>query len=297
MAKMRIRGVIPPMITPFAEDGTVDFDAHVANMRKWNETDLGGYLALGSNSEAAYLNEAEKLKLIELTVQHAKKGRIVLAGTGMESTRETIKLTNAAADLGAHAALVLTPCYYGGKMNDEALVRFFTEVADRSKIPVLIYNVTKFTHVNISPKAVGELARHPNIVGMKDSAGDVPQLVRFRSVVGEDFNLIVGTASVLYPALTLGITAAIMALANCAPDECAQVQRHFEAGEHDKARDLYLKLFPVNAAVTETYGVAGLKQACDLRGYRGGQVRSPLLPIKEEEKPRIAEILARAGLA
>jgi 4-hydroxy-2-oxoglutarate aldolase len=285
------------MITPFAADGSVDFDAHVANMEKWNEADLGGYLALGSNSEAAYLNEAEKLRLVELTVKHAKKGRIVLAGTGMESTQETIRLTNKAAALGAHAALVLTPSYYGGKMNDEALVRFFSEVADHAEIPVLIYNVTKFTHVNISPKAVGELAKHPNIVGMKDSAGDIAQLVKFKSVITENFNLILGTASVLYPALTLGIKAAIMALANCAPGECAKVQEYYDRGDESKARELYLELFPVNQAVTETYGVAGLKYACELRGYRGGSVRSPLLPVKDEDKPRIADILKRAELA
>lgn len=222
---------------------------------------------------------------------------MILAGTGMESTRETICLTNKAAELGAHAALILTPFYYGGKMNDEALISYFTQVADNISIPLLIYNVTKFTHVNISANAVKILSRHSNIIGMKDSSGDIPQLVNFKSVIPKDFNLMVGTASAWYPALTLGIKAAIMALANCSPNECVQVQKYFENGNVDKARDLYLRLFPVNTAVTATYGVAGLKYACDLLGYEGGYVRSPLLPLKAEEKSKIKDILSKTRLS
>jgi 4-hydroxy-2-oxoglutarate aldolase len=296
MAKQKIKGVLPPMITPFKENGDVDYDMHVRNMTRWNKDKLAGYVVLGSNSETVYLNEEEKLKLVEITVANAGKDRLVVAGTGMESTRETIALTNKVARLGAHAALVLTPFYYGGKMNDGAQINFFTELADQSDIPILIYNVTKFTHVNISAPALGVLSRHPNIVGMKDSAGDIPQLVKFMDVITEDFNLMVGTASAWYPALTLGIKAGICALANCAPNPCAEVQEAYEKGDHETARKTYLRMFPVNAAVTATYGVAGLKFAADLTGYEGGRVRSPLLPLKEDEKTKIKDILARAEL-
>lgn len=296
MEKMQIKGVIPPMITPFKENGDIDFGMNARNIEKWNEDELAGYLVLGSNSEAVYLTEKEKLQLIENTLKHARKDRLILAGTGMESTRETIYLTNKAADLGVQAALILTPFYYGGKMNDEALINYFTEVADNSKIPILLYNVTKFTHVNISASAVKVLSRHENIIGMKDSAGDIPQLVKFLEVLPEDFNLMVGTAAAWYPALTLGIKAGIMALANCAPNQCAHVQRAYEEGNQKLAREIYQKMFPVNNAVTATYGIAGLKYACDLTGYAGGTVRSPLLPIKEEEKIKIQEILYTAQL-
>ena len=166
MAFIKIKGVLPPMVTPFDENDKVDYYKHVRNIEKWNEYDLAGYLVLGSNSETVYLTEEEKLKLIELTVKHKKPGKLVVAGTGMESTSATIDLTNKAADLGADCVLIVTPFYYGGKMNDEALINFYTEVADNTRIPVMIYNVTKFTHVNISPKAVGVLCKHPNIIGM-----------------------------------------------------------------------------------------------------------------------------------
>jgi len=296
MGIKRIKGVIPPMITPFKENGDVDYRMHAGNMEKWNNDNLAGCLVLGSNSETVYLNEEEKLEMIRITVEAARKDRLILAGTGMESTRETIKLTNKAARLGAHGALVLTPFYYGGKMNDEALIRYFTEVADNSDIPILIYNVTKFTHVNISANAVEVLSRNPNIIGMKDSSGDVPQLVKFMSVVPEDFNLMVGTASSWYPALTLGISAGIMALANCSPNECASVQEYYENGQIEKARDAYTRIFPVNTAVTATYGIAGLKYACSLSGYEGGYVRKPLLELKEDEKKKVRDILSKAGL-
>ena len=296
MSKLQIKGVIPPMITPFTENGDLDYDSHVRNMERWNNDKLTGYLVLGSNSEAAYLSEDEKLKMIDLTVKHAKQDRLILAGTGMESARETIKLTNKAAERGAHGALLLTPFYYLGKMTDEALIHYFTQVADQTDIPVLIYNVPKFTHINVSVSVVKELSRHPNIIGMKDSTGNVPQLVSFLPVIAEGFNLMVGTVSSWYPALTLGIKAGIFALANIAPNECAEVQEAFENGDLDTACNIYKRIFPVNTAVTATYGVAGLKYAADLRGYAGGQVRCPLLPPKDEEKATIKTILETAEL-
>lgn len=297
MAYFKIKGAIPPMITPFNENDEVDFEKFARNIQDWNNYDLAGYLVLGSNSETVYLTEDEKLKLVELTVKYRKPGKLVIAGTGMESTRATIDLTNKAADLGADCALLVTPFYYGGKMNDEALINYYTDVADNVKIPLMIYNVTKFTHINISARAVGVLCKHPNIIGMKDSSGNVPQLIEFKKAVGNaEFNLMVGTASIWYPALTLGVEAAIMALANCCPGECVDVQKEFEAGNPEKAREIYERVFPVNAAVTGTFGIAGLKYACDILGFNGGYVRKPLLQIKEDDKVKLEAILKDANL-
>jgi 4-hydroxy-2-oxoglutarate aldolase len=296
MTHIKIKGVIPPMITPFLANEDIDYDGHIANVLKWNQSDLAGYLILGSNSETPFLSEAEKLKLIEVTVESAVEDRILLVGSGMPSARETIALTNKAARLGAHAALLLTPSYYGGQMDDTAQINYFTTVADHSEIPVLIYNVTKFTHVSISPKAVGVLSSHPNIIGMKDSSGSIPQLVNYLDVIDEDFNLMVGTVSAWFPALTLGIKAGVFALANCAPDECALIQNTYEEGDLENAKNIYTRIFPVNTAVTATYGVAGLKYACALRGYHGGHVRNPLRPLSDQEKGRIKTIMSRAQL-
>jgi 4-hydroxy-2-oxoglutarate aldolase len=291
-----IHGILPPMLTPFRESGEVDYDAFVRNIERWNAVALGGYLVLGSNSETPYLTETEKLKLVELTVATAAKGRTVLAGTGCESTSTTITLTNVAAKCGAHAALIITPFFYGAQMTDAALIHHYTTIADTAEIPILIYNVPKFTHLNISVEAVRILSQHPNIVGMKDSRGDITQLEAFAKVVPKSFSLIVGSASILYPALTLGVRTGILALANCAPAHCVEVQQLFENGKHDDARELQARLVPVNKAVTDTYGVAGLKYACTLLGFDGGFPRSPLLPLSNDEKKSIQQILEQAGL-
>jgi len=296
LPKQPITDIIPPMITPFKENGEMDYDAFVRNIEKWNNDQLGGYLVLGSNSETPYLNEEEKLKLIELTVQVAKDGMTILAGTGLESTGETIHLTNKAAKLGAHAALVLTPFYYGERMSDKALIHHFTTIADASDIPILIYNVPKFTHLNISADAVRVLSRHPNIVGMKDSKGDVAQLREFLAVVPTEFNLIAGSASIWYLSLSCGIQAGILALSNCTPESCAEIQSLFVAKKYAQAEELQSRMLSVNKATTTTYGVAGLKYAATLMGYEGGHVRSPLLEVDDVAKKDIRKILVSAGL-
>ena len=282
------------MITPFKKNGDLDTIAFVSNVEKWNKTRLAGYLVIGSNSETAYLSEEEKLELVKLTVEHAEKGRLIMAGSGLESARETIKLTNKCARLGAHCALVLTPFYYSSSMDSKAMIRFFTEVADNSEIPILIYNVTKFTHVNIAADAVAELSRHKNIIGMKDSNGDVPQLASFLRVADPSFQVMTGTYGAWYPALAMGITGIISAMANCCPNEIAETQELYEAGKHQDSFDLYQRLFPINAAVTGTFGVAGLKYACDYLGYSGGHVRNPLADCSETQQEQLRSIMDKA---
>jgi 4-hydroxy-2-oxoglutarate aldolase len=217
---------------------------------------------------------------------------VLLAGTGMESTVETIRLSNLAAREGAQAALVLTPFYYKDSLSDEAQIRHFQEVADNVHIPVLIYNVPKYTNINVSNRVIEVLSQHPNIIGMKDSSGNIAQLVEFQRVADPRFQILTGTAGVWYPALVLGVQAGIMALANCAPAELVEVQSLFETGHPAEAEALYRKWVPVNHAVTATYGVAGLKHACTLRGYAAGAVRSPLPPLSDKGKEAIAHLLA-----
>ena len=284
------------MLTPFREDEKVDYDMFVRNIHRWNKDNLGGYLVLGSNSEASYLSQAEKLKLIELTVENAKRGRPIIAGTGLESARETLSLTEKAARLGIQACLLLTPSYYIDRMTDEALIEHFTHIAEHSPVPILVYNVPRFTHVNVSVNLVRQLSQHPNIIGMKDSKGDIEQIGLFARNASEHFQLMVGSASVWYPSLRLGVTAGIMALSNFAGNLCARVQTFHEEREEREAEELHNRLLPVNAAVTTTYGVPGLKYAATLAGYEGGYVRRPLLPLSEESKSSIRSILKTAGI-
>lgn len=290
-----LTGIFPPLITPFTADGEIDREAYRANLRRWKTQPMGGWLVAGSNSEAVFLSYEEKLQLIELAAEEAG-ARIIIAGTSQESARETIRFANDAARAGARAVLVLTPFYYKDQMTGEALVAFFAEVAEASTIPILIYNVPKFTGLNVELGVLERLSRHPNIIGMKDSKGDTEQLQRFRNALDPSFQILAGTASVWFPALEMGITGGFLALANCCADECAQVQTFWDQGRPQEALALHQKLLPVNHAVTVAYGVAGLKYACGLRGLEPGHTRSPLQPLGESQKGEIREIMRRAGL-
>ena len=295
MSQINFHGIYPPIPTPFI-NGNIAYDELAANIEKWGKTGLRGLVAMGSNGEYVYLTAEEKrefvAKVVEMTPDHMQ----VIAGTGCESTKETIELTVDCADLGAYAALVVSPHYYGGRMNAAALQAHFTTVADHSPIPILLYNVPKFTHINMTAEWVAQLSRHPNIVGIKDSTGNVSQLGEMSNHVDADFSLLVGTAGALFGALTLGCVGGILALANVAPHICVQIYRLVQEGNFEEAKSLQLKMIPVNQAVTATYGVPGLKAAMDILGYFGGDPRPPLLPSSDKEKSEIREILIRADL-
>jgi 4-hydroxy-2-oxoglutarate aldolase len=189
---IEIEGVIPPVITPFSEGGDVDWDAHARNLARWNKERVTGYLVLGSNGETPFLQEAEKIRLIESTVEHAAPGRLIMAGTGLEGTRETTRLTNLAAEHGAHTALILSPCFFRSHMTESALVRHYMTVADSSRIPILLYSVPAYTQLAIPEQVVARVGSHPNVLGMKDSAGDVARLAVLKNLVPSSFQLIVG---------------------------------------------------------------------------------------------------------
>jgi len=295
MAQIDLNGIFPPIPTPFV-DGEVADDKLAANIEKWSQTGLKGLVVMGSNGEYVYLSAEEKRKLVEKTVELTPDPMLVIAGTGCESTKETIELTRDCADRGVQAALVVTPHYYAGKMNDAAMLAYFTAVADQSPIPILLYNVPKFTHVNLTYRLVSQLSNHPNIVGIKDSTGNVIQLGEFANSVAADFKLLVGTAGALFGGLALGCAGGVLALANVAPLQCVEIYRLTNAGNFAEAKELQLKMIPVNQAITAVYGVPGLKAAMDMLGYFGGDPRPPLLPSTEKEKSEIREILIKAGL-
>ncbi len=291
---MRFAGVYPPIATPFDSAGEIDHAALRFNVERWNRTKLAGYVVFGSNGENVFMDEKEKIAVLRTVVEAAAPGKAVIGGTGCESTRETIRLSRLAAEAGAQAVLVVTPHYY--KLSDMRMETYFREVADASPVPVLLYNVPKFTGVNMSADLVARLATHPNIKGIKDSSGNVPQLADIIRRVSPDFAVLVGTASVLYAGCELGAVGGVVALANVAPDESVAVVEAVAAGRHAEARALQLRVFPVNEAITATYGVPGLKAAMDMVGYRGGFPRRPLLPAEDKDKEAIRGILGAAGL-
>ncbi|MCX6546331.1 MAG: dihydrodipicolinate synthase family protein [Acidobacteria bacterium] len=278
---MNLNGIYPPAITPFAND-EIDIAGLAHNTKRWMKTGLGGLLVLGSNGEAAFLDEDEAERVVATVREHTPRDRVLLAGTGRQSTRATLAATKRAAKAGADAVLVLTPFYFKSQMTQEALVAHYRAVADESPVPVLLYNFTNVTGINLAPDAVAALSEHPNIVGQKDSNGDVGQAAAIVARVPPDFPLLVGSAGTLYPAMMMGAAGAIIAVANVVPDVCVKLYDLVRAGRHDEARALQRRLTPLAVAVTGTYGIAGLKATMGMAGYVGGAPRMPLRPVKPE---------------
>jgi 4-hydroxy-2-oxoglutarate aldolase len=293
---LSLRGVFPPIPTPFDAQGEVAYGALTDNLARWNQYDLAGYVVLGSNGEAVYVDPDEKVRIWQVARQAIPGGKLLIAGTGAHSTRATIALTRQAAEAGADAALVVTPHYYAGKMTADALVRHYQAVAEASPIPVLIYNVPGFTQVNMEAAAVARAAQHPNIVGIKDTAGNITQLADTIRLAPSGFQLLAGSAGFFFAGLALGAVGGILALANIAPQICLEIYRLFAVGRWDGAAELQRRMLPVNAAVTARLGIAGLKAAMDMLGYYGGPVRAPLLALVEADRQALRSILSDGGV-
>ncbi|HUS70073.1 MAG TPA: dihydrodipicolinate synthase family protein [Anaerolineae bacterium] len=291
-----LSGVFPPIPTPFDGEGRVDLAALAANLGRWNQCGLAGYVVLGSNGEPVYVDEQEKIEVWQAARAVIPSDKLMIAGTGCESTEETIHLTRVAADAGADAALVVTPHYYSGQMTRQSLLHHYRTVADSSSIPVLLYNVPKFTNVDLDAATVAEASPHPNLIGIKDSSGNIAKLGDFIRLASPGFQVLVGTGAVFFAGLALGAVGGILALANVAPRECVDILGLYEGEQWDEAAELQRRLLPVNAAVTARFGIAGLKAALDLLGYYGGPVRSPLLDLGAAERDTVRGILAEAGL-
>jgi 4-hydroxy-2-oxoglutarate aldolase len=263
------------------------------NFQKWNQTDLSGYLVLGSNGEAVYLNEKEKNKVLEVSRESIPTSKILMVGTGMESTQETIRFTNQTAKLGADCALVVTPSYFKGSMKPQLLYDHFIAVAESSQIGILVYNVPQFTGINLEPEWVAKLSEHPNIVGVKDSSGNIGQLSEIIHLSQKGFDVFVGSAPVFFPALCVGAVGGILAVANVVPQECVQIQNIFNRGKMEKAKELQRRLTPLANAVTVKYGIGGLKIAMDLAGYFGGDPRLPLKRPGRDVEEELKRLLLR----
>jgi 4-hydroxy-2-oxoglutarate aldolase len=291
----QLKGILPPITTPFY-DGELFLEKLEFNISKWNKTSLSGYVVMGSNGESVFLTREEKLKLVESAKKYSSDGKLLIAGTGSDSIKETVSLTNECAELGADFALILTPSFYKSEMKHESFVKYFSTVADESKIPIIIYNVPKFTGIDIETETVIKLSEHQNIAGIKNSTENIRQIIEFVSETRNDFNVIVGTASMLYSGFTSGAVGGIVALANIAPKETVQIHELINMGNLKEALTLQQKMIPINKAVTSKFGVAGLKAAMDLLGYFGGSPRDPLAQLNEQNKNILIKILIEAEL-
>jgi len=295
---LKLEGVFPPIPTPFDADGNLLLDKVKSNIALWNKTGLHGYVVLGSNGEAVMLTDSEKAALWQAAREAIPRDKLFLVGAGVESTRNCIALAKRAAELGADAAMFVTPSYYKSQMNSTSLINHYRVIADASPIPTIIYNMPGATGIDIDAAAVIALAQHPNIIGIKDSSGNVTKFGDIVRAVRSDFSVIAGSGGYFYPALCVGAKGAVAALANVAPRECLAIYDAFRAGQHDRARDLQLKMIPLNAAVTTRWNIPGLKAALEElnQGFYGGAPRLPLRPLGDDDRRALKQIMTEAGV-
>jgi 4-hydroxy-2-oxoglutarate aldolase len=290
---MDVSGIFPALTTPYHQDGSVALDHFKADLARYNKTGLAGYVVLGSTGESVLLSSAEADSLLAAGKEAAAPGKLLIAGTGAESTAETIARTKRAAALGYHAALVKTPYYYKPAYNSESCLRHYRAVADASPIPILLYSVPIFTGVTLETPEIVALAQHPNIAGIKDSSGAIQRIVEVAAQALKEFQILTGSAGVLYPALVSGAKGAILALASPLPEKCVELFELFQNGQHAAAQNLQQHLALASKVIVSEGGIAGVKLAMDLRAYHGGLPRLPLLPLADAKKAQIAQLLAQ----
>jgi 4-hydroxy-2-oxoglutarate aldolase len=287
----RLRGILLPTTTPFTATEELEIDASLSNMRQWARTGITGFVLLGSTGERVHLDEREYLRVLETARNEIPSELAFIAGAGQHSVVGTVKEIQQAADVGADAVLVLTPHYYRSAMRQDALVRYYTAVADAAPIPVLLYSMPAFTGIRIEPETIAHLSEHPNIVGVKDSSNDVPRFEATVKACPSDFAVLTGNGTILLDALRVGATGAILAVGCVVPESCVEIYNAFQLDNQQRASALQAKLTPLAAAVTTKYGIGGLKAALDLAGYHGGAVRSPLRAPDEAARQEIAALL------
>jgi 4-hydroxy-2-oxoglutarate aldolase len=294
----RLGGVIGPVVTTFdSESGDLAPVAFRANIRAHLDAGLSGVLLAGSTGEAALLDERERQQLVELARPLVPEDKWLLAGTGAESTRLCIRRSREAAERGADAVVVVAPHYYASAMTPEALAAHYRLVADESPIPVVLYNIPKYMHFSLDAGLVQELARHENIIGIKDSTGDLKLLAAYMSAQTERFTVLTGHGGSLYAALEMGARGGILAVALFAGPLAVEVHRGYLAGELARAGRAQERLQPLAKGVVANLGVPGIKAAMDAAGLVGGPVRLPLLPPRQAEREQVRSLMSAADPA
>jgi len=292
MPRMILRGIFPALTTPLGPDGDLYLEGLRQNIARYNQTSLAGYVVNGSTGESVLLRWDEVARVWEAAKEAAAPGKLLIAGTGAESTAETIEHTNRAAALGYDAALVRTPHYFKPQMTADALSEYYLRVADAARIPILLYSVPIFTQLTLKAEVVARVAAHPNIIGMKDSSGNLAGIVEIIGAAPEDFQLLVGAVSILHEALQKGATGAVLAVACAFPDLCVEAYEASQAGDSSRAQAAQRKLISAANLFGPRHGIAGLKYAMDSVGLYGGPARLPLLPVGAAAKAEIDEMLA-----
>jgi 4-hydroxy-2-oxoglutarate aldolase len=288
----RLSGVFAPLTTPFDDQGNILLEKMASNVQKLNGSRLRGYLVLGTNGEFRSLATAEQMEVLKTVVKTASPDKVIMAGTGAESTKVSIDLCHQAAEMGAHYGSLITPFFFAKKMSDHALINHFIQVAENSPIPVLLYNNPGVTGITMSTTVVKEVSSHPQIVGMKDSSPG--NLSAYIVSAKPSFSLLAGSANFFFTALLMGAVGGVLSLADAFPEPCCKLYELGVGGKLAEGRELQFYLMKINQLVSGKFGVAGVKAAMDFAGFYGGPTRAPLAPLTADEKKKLREELVAA---
>lgn len=293
MDRDRLSGVFAPITTPFNKEGDLLLEELSSNIQRLNSSRLRGYLVLGTNGEFRSLSGSEHVEVLKTVVKTASSDKVIMAGTGAESTKVSIELCHQAAEIGAHYGSLITPFFFAKKMSDAALIQHFIQVAENSPIPVLLYNNPGVTGITMSTTVVKEVSSHPRIVGMKDSSpGNLSAYILNSK---PKFSLLAGSANFFFTGLLMGAVGGVLSLANAFPEPCCKLYDLGVKGQLKEGRELQFQLMELNQKVSGKFGVAGVKAAMDFAGFYGGPPRAPLLPLTPEEKKKLREDLVASG--
>ena len=291
LLRSQLQGILLPTTTPFDSNQNVDLVGLRANLQRWTKAGITGIVLLGSTGERVHLDEREYVELIQAARLEVASDQAFIAGAGQQSTIGTINEIKRAAEGGADAVLVITPSFYRSAITQETLIKHYSEIADASPVPVILYSMPALTGIKIEPATIATLSDHRNIIGVKDSSADVAGFKQTVELCPKGFAVMTGNGTILLDALRAGATGAILAVGCAVPEVCVEIMRAFKDGEDERARLLQLKLTPLATAVTTKYGIGGLKAALDLTGYVGGSVRAPLKAPTENAKVEIEQLL------
>ena len=293
-----LSGVLVPCTTPFDPvTGEVDLVGFRANVRSFLAHPVRGIVVGGSTGEAVLLEEDERMVLLEGARDLVPDDRLVVAGTGAESTRLTIRRCKESAGTGADAVLVQPPAFYRGAMTDAALLEHYRAVAAASPIPVILYQVPlRMSTLDFSTNLVADLAKVANVVGIKDSRGSLELVAELVDRTPDAFQVLVGSGAVLYGSLEVGAVGGILGVANLAPGVAAAIHTAQRAGDSAEAGRMQEAVAPVHTEIVAAMGVPGVKAGLDLLGLRGGDPRLPLRPLSDRDRKSVASVLDHAGL-
>ncbi len=289
----RLSGVFAPLTTPFDDRGNILLEQMASNVQKLNGSGLRGYLVLGTNGEFRSLSTSEQMEVLKTVAKTASPDKVIMAGTGAESTRVSVDLCFQAAEAGAQYGSLITPFFFAKKMSDHALINHFVQIAEESPIPVLLYNNPGVTGITMSTSVVKEVSSHPKIVGMKDSSPG--NLSAYILSAQPGFYLLAGSANFFFTGLLMGAVGGVLSLADAFPEPCCRLYELGAGGKLEEGRELQFYLMKINQMVSGKFGVAGVKAAMDFAGFYGGPTRAPLAPLTTDDKKKLREDLTSVG--